>query len=76
MSEICSRERNFTVACIHGEMSSREREETMAGFRNGANRVLIATDLMARGIDVQQVSLVINYDIPNNIKTDIIWIRK
>jgi len=61
------RERNFTVACIHGEMSSREREETMAGFRNGANRVLIATDLMARGIDVQQVSVVINYDIPRNI---------
>ena len=61
------RQRNFTVAYIHGELPSREREEIMAAFRNGANRVLIATDLMARGIDVQQVSVVINYDIPRNI---------
>ena len=39
----------------------------MKQFRDGVSRVLISTDLLSRGIDVQQVSIVINYDIPNNI---------
>jgi ATP-dependent RNA helicase len=60
------RESNFTVSCIHGEMPQQEREEIMKEFRAGETRVLITTDIMARGIDVQQVSLVINYDLPNN----------
>lgn len=42
------------------------REMIMKEFRTGSSRVLITTDLLARGIDVQQVSLVINYDLPNN----------
>jgi len=63
------RERNFVVASIHGEMAPSERQETMSEFRNGGSRVLIATDLMARGIDVQQVSIVINYDIPTKIES-------
>ena len=63
------RERNFVVASIHGEMSPVERQETMTDFRKGSSRVLIATDLMARGIDVQQVSVVINYDIPSKIES-------
>ena len=41
----------------------------MAEFRNGSSRILISTDLLSRGIDIQQVSLVINYDIPNNIES-------
>lgn len=57
-------DKNFTVSCIHGNMAVKEREQTMADFRNGKTRVLIATDLLGRGIDVQQVSIVINYDIP------------
>ncbi|CAH8842409.1 unnamed protein product [Trichobilharzia szidati] len=57
---------NFTVASMHGEMVQKEREEIMKDFRAGDSRVLITTDLWARGIDVQQVSLVINYDLPNN----------
>jgi translation initiation factor 4A len=57
-------ENNFTVSYIHGDMNPNEREITMADFRNGKTRVLISTDLLSRGIDVQQVSIVINYDIP------------
>jgi translation initiation factor 4A len=58
--------RDFTVSATHGEMDMRERENIMKEFRGGATRVLITTDLLARGIDVQQVSLVINYDLPAN----------
>lgn len=60
------KESHFTVSSIHGEMPQKERDQIMQEFRSGASRVLIATDLWGRGIDVQQVSLVINYDIPNN----------
>jgi len=60
------RKANFTVASMHGDMPQNEREEIMQSFRGGENRVLITTDIWARGIDVQQVSLVINYDLPNN----------
>eukprot|EP00750_Incisomonas_marina_P013226 INCI17259.1.p1 GENE.INCI17259.1~~INCI17259.1.p1 ORF type:complete len:452 (-),score=97.15 INCI17259.1:248-1501(-) len=56
--------RDFTVSSIHGEMDQRERNLVLQEFRDGAARVLIATDLLARGIDVQGVSLVINYDPP------------
>ena len=60
---------NFSIASIHGEMSQDERNKIMEEFRNGQSRILISTDLLSRGIDVQQVSLVINYDIPNNIES-------
>ncbi|RYH30436.1 DEAD/DEAH box helicase [archaeon] len=60
------RENNFTVSAMHGEMPQRERDAIMEEFRSGGSRVLIATDVWGRGIDVQQVSLVINYDLPNN----------
>ena len=57
---------DFTVDFMHGEMEPLQRNEAMKNFKNGTSRVLITTDLLARGIDVQSVSLVINYDIPNN----------
>jgi translation initiation factor 4A len=56
----------FPVNYIHGEMDVNERKRRMQDFRNGSVRVLISTDLLARGIDVQQVSLVINYELPTN----------
>ena len=59
-------ERDFTVSAMHGEMEQKERDVIMREFRSGSSRVLITTDLLARGIDVQQVSLVINYDLPNH----------
>jgi translation initiation factor 4A len=58
--------RDFTVSCMHGDMDQRERDIIMREFRSGSSRVLITTDLLARGIDVQQVSLVINFDLPTN----------
>jgi len=57
---------NFTVSSMHGEMPQKERDAIMSEFRGGSSRVLITTDVWARGIDVQQVSLVINYDLPAN----------
>jgi ATP-dependent RNA helicase len=60
------RANNFTVAAMHGEMPQKERDAIMQEFRQGTSRVLITTDIWARGIDVQQVSLVINYDLPGN----------
>jgi len=60
------RDANFTVAAIHGDMPQKERDTIMQQFRAGQSRVLISTDLWGRGLDVQQVSLVICYDLPNN----------
>ncbi|WFD16410.1 RNA helicase [Malassezia arunalokei] len=60
------RENNFQVSSMHGEMQQRERDTIMSEFRQGGSRVLITTDVWARGIDVQNVSLVINYDLPTN----------
>lgn len=53
--------------CIHGELPEKERHYRMEQFRAGKIRVLISTDLLGRGIDVQSVSIVINYDMPNSI---------
>ncbi|KAI3950335.1 hypothetical protein MKW92_013055 [Papaver armeniacum] len=56
--------RDHTVSATHGDMDQNQRDIIMREFRSGSSRVLITTDLLARGIDVQQVSLVINYDLP------------
>ncbi len=58
--------RDFTCSAIHADLDQKERELIMREFRSGSSRVLITTDVLARGIDVQQVSLVINYDLPTN----------
>jgi translation initiation factor 4A len=60
--------RDFTVSTMHADMNQDERNLVMREFRSGSSRVLISTDLLARGIDVQQVSLVINYDLPQNLE--------
>jgi len=54
----------FSLEFIHGDMEVDERKKRMDDFRCGSVRVLISTDLLARGIDVQQVSLVVNYEMP------------
>jgi len=59
-------QKDFTVSAMHGDMEQKERDVIMREFRSGSSRVLITTDLLARGIDVQQVSLVINFDLPTN----------
>jgi translation initiation factor 4A len=56
----------FPVSCIHGDLEKPERRRRMVDFKNGNTRVMVATDIIARGIDVQQLSLVINYELPTN----------
>jgi len=60
------RQCNFTVCGLHGELMQQDRDSIMNDFRTGKTRVLITTDIWARGLDVHQISLVINYDLPNN----------
>ena len=60
------RENFFTVSMMHGDLPQKERDKIMQEFRAGETRVLIASDIWGRGLDVQQVSLVINYDLPIN----------
>jgi translation initiation factor 4A len=57
---------NFPVICIHSNMTQEERTNAIDQFRAGKQRVLISSDLTARGIDVQQVSVVINFDVSKN----------
>jgi ATP-dependent RNA helicase DbpA len=54
-----------SVESLHGDLEQRERDLVMAKFRNGSTRVLIATDVAARGIDLDKLDLVVNYDLPN-----------
>jgi ATP-dependent RNA helicase len=60
------RQKHFTVSAIHGDLTQGERDAVTSEFRSGASRVLIATDIWGRGMDVQQVSLVICYDVPTD----------
>lgn len=59
----------FTVCCMHSNMSKDDRKKNLHDFRNGVYRLLLSSDITARGIDVQQVEMVINFDIPNNVHT-------
>eukprot|EP00923_Selenidium_pygospionis_P041485 GHVN01071915.1.p1 GENE.GHVN01071915.1~~GHVN01071915.1.p1 ORF type:complete len:212 (-),score=34.36 GHVN01071915.1:723-1304(-) len=60
--------KDFTVASIHGDMQQQQRDVVMQQFRSSSSRVLVTTDLLARGIDVQQVSVVVNYDLPSSFE--------
>ncbi len=56
--------RDYTVDCLHGDIRQRQREKVMQQFRDGKLNVLVATDVASRGIDVDDVDCVMNYDIP------------
>ena len=58
---------NFPVCCIHRNMTKEERFKSFVDFKNGKCRVLISTNITSRGIDIQQVSTVINFDVPHCI---------
>jgi len=60
--------RNYTVGLIHGGYNQFERNDILADFKAGKSRILIATDILSRGIDIQQISLVINYDVPYKVE--------
>jgi len=62
-------ENNYPVDYIHGEVTKDERESKLLNFKNGKTRILLSTDLLARGIDVQQLNLVINFDLPKSKET-------
>jgi translation initiation factor 4A len=57
----------FPVCCIHSSMDKAERDRVMTDFRKGTYRMMISSNLTARGIDVQQVGTVINFDIPSDV---------
>jgi len=57
---------NHSVAVLHADRSQREREEALKGFRDGRYEVLVATDIAARGLDIEEVSHVINFDVPQH----------
>merc|ERR1711904_473204 len=61
--EMCKRD--FTISSLHADLDQKERDLVMREFRSGSSRVLLTTSLLARGIDVQQVSIVLNYDLPS-----------
>jgi len=63
------KEDKFPVCCIHSNMDKTEREKTFTDFRNGTSRVMISSNVTARGIDIQQVSVVINFDLAKDIHT-------
>lgn len=54
----------MSVASLHGDLEQYDRDRVMAKFRNGSTRVLVATDVAARGIDLEKLDLVVNYDLP------------
>ena len=60
---------NFTITCIHSKMNQQERDNIVKEFREGKTRLLLTTDLLSRGIDIPDVNLVVNYDLPANKET-------
>jgi translation initiation factor 4A len=59
---------NYTISVMHGGLNQYERNDVLNSFRSGHERILIATDILSRGIDIQQISLVINYDMPFRVE--------
>jgi superfamily II DNA/RNA helicase len=57
------------ISVLHGDMTTDERKSVMGSFRSGSTRVLISSNVLARGTDVQGVSLVINFSICDNVDT-------
>lgn len=63
------KEDGYPVACIHSNMDKVERDSALKEFRKGTTRIMISTNVTARGIDIQQVAVVINFDIPKDVHT-------
>ena len=61
------KEDGFPVCCLHSNMEKSEREKVFKEFRNGSSRVLISSNVTSRGIDIQQIGVVINFDLPKDI---------
>ena len=63
------RRKKIHCAAIHGNKSQNQRQKALSDFKSGMIRVLVATDIAARGIDIDKLRYVINYDIPNEPET-------
>lgn len=63
------KKKGHMISCIHGDLKQIERDNIMKDFRKCVTRILVTTDLLARGIDIYQVSLVINYEMPKDKET-------
>ena len=63
------KQNNFTITVIHSNMTQEQRDEVVKEFRDGKTRLLLTTDLLSRGIDIPQVNMVVNYDLPPNKET-------
>merc|ERR1719181_412395 len=59
--------KGFPACSIHGDKSQREREDSLRSFKNGRTPVMVATDVASRGLDIPNVTQVVNYDLPTNI---------
>merc|ERR1719482_1666674 len=62
-------EKHFDTGALHGDLTQEERERNLGRFRNGEIDVMVATDVAARGLDIEKVSMVVNYDMPDNVDT-------
>ena len=60
------RKDGWPAMCIHGDKQQKERDWVLGEFKSGSTTILVATDVAARGLDVDDVKFVINYDYPNN----------
>ena len=60
--------KGFTAQCLHGDIQQRVREKTLQAFRNGKLKLLVATDVAARGLDIDDVDAVFNYDVPDELE--------
>ena len=60
---------DFPVSCIHSNMDNEQRTKAISEFRVGKSRVMVSSDITSRGIDIQQVNMVINFDIPLDVHT-------
>jgi len=63
------RQQGMQASCIHGDKTQSERDKAYGDFKNNRTRILIATDIAARGLDVKDINLVINYDFPMDIES-------
>lgn len=62
------RKKGFQVAAMHSDLEQRDRDEVMNAFRAGRTNVIVATDIVSRGIDISGIALVINYDMPHDME--------
>lgn len=67
LSQMLRRER-FPALPIHGDKSQSERDQALESFKSGSCKILLATDVASRGLDIKDVTFVINYDIPKNVE--------